>query len=137
MNAKQLMRRFLEEEGFRYEWDEECVCFKFQGLIVNVLFYDNIDNLLSLAITYDVDDISRYAALNLCNDLNRTSVLKHYLIDDTLVILFDEYKKEVEVSNESVMENLELFVQGAITCWKSRSRLTPEGTVLLPPCNLF
>ena len=53
MNVKALMKRFLEEEGFKYEWGEECTCFRFQGLNVNVLFYDNIEDLLSLAVSFD------------------------------------------------------------------------------------
>ena len=125
MNVKELMKRFLEEEGFKYEWDEEGVSFKFQGLRINVLFYDNMDYLLSLAVSYGVEDLPRYVVLDLCNELNQTSVLKHYLIDDdTLVVLFDEFKTEVEVSNESVMENLELLVRGAIACRDRMNELT-------------
>ena len=131
MNVKELMKRFLEEEGFKYEWDEEGASFKFQGLRINVLFYDNIDCLLSLAVSYGVEDLPRYVVLDLCNELNQASVLKHYLIDDdTLVVLFDEFKTEVEVSNESVMENLELLVRGAITC---RDRMNELNSYLSHP----
>lgn len=133
MNVKELMKRFLEEEGFKYEWDEEGVSFKFQGLRINVLFYDNMDYLLSLAVSYGVEDLPRYVVLDLCNELNQTSVLKHYLIDDdTLVVLFDEFKTEVEVSNESVMENLELLVRGAIAC---RDRMNELTSYLSHPAN--
>ena len=132
MNVKELMKRFLEEEGFKYEWDEEGACFKFQGLRINVLFYDNIDNLLSLAVSYNTD-LPRYVALDLCNELNQTNILKHYLIDDdTLVVLFDEFKTEVEVSNESVMENLELLVRGAIAC---RDRMGELSSYLSHPVS--
>ena len=65
MNVKELMKRFLEEEGFKYEWDEEGVSFKFQGLRINVLFYDNMDYLLSLAVSYGVEDLPRYVVLDL------------------------------------------------------------------------
>ena len=124
MNVKELMKRFLEEEGFKYEWEEECACFKFQGLNVNALFYDNMEDLLSLAISYDTE-LPRYVVLDLCNELNQTNVLKHYLIDDDiLVVLFDEFKTDVEVSNESVMENLEILVQGAISCRNRMNELT-------------
>ena len=127
MNVKALMKRFLEEEGFKYEWGEECTCFRFQGLNVNVLFYDNIEDLLSLAVSFDTE-LPRYVALDLCNELNQTNILKHYLIDDdTLVVLFDELKPEVEVSNESVMNNLELLVRGAITC---RNRMNEQISYL-------
>ena len=34
MNVKELMKRFLEEEGFKSEWEENGVLFKFQGLKV-------------------------------------------------------------------------------------------------------
>ena len=133
MNIKELMNRFLEEEGFKYEWDEEGVSFKFQGLRINVLFYDNMDYLLSLAVSYGVEDLPRYVVLDLCNELNQTSVLKHYLIDDdTLVVLFDEFKTEVEVSNESVMENLELLVRGAIAC---RDRMGELSSYLSHPAS--
>ena len=133
MNVKELMKRFLEEEGFKSEWDEEGASFKFQGLRINVLFYDNIDCLLSLAVSYGVEDLPRYVVLDLCNELNQTSVLKHYLIDDdTLVVLFDEFKTEVEVSNESVMENLELLVRGAIAC---RDRMGELSSYLSHPAG--
>ena len=133
MNVKELMKRFLEEEGFKYEWDEESVSFKFQGLRINVLFYDNMDYLLSLAVSYGVEDLPRYVVLDLCNELNQASVLKHYLIDDdTLVVLFDEFKTEVEVSNESVMENLELLVRGAIAC---RDRMGELSSYLSHPAS--
>lgn len=131
MNVKELMKRFLEEEGFKYEWDEECTTFKFQGLLVNVMFYDNIDNLLSLAITFDTDSLPRYAVLDLCNELNIKSVLKHYLLDDnTIVILCDEFQTNMEVSNEAVMDNLELLVRGAIQC---RDRMNELSTYLSQP----
>ena len=133
MNVKELMTRFLEEEGFKYEWDEEGANFKFQGLRITVLFYDNMDYLLSLAVSYGVEDLPRYVVLDLCNELNQASVLKHYLIDDdTLVVLFDEFKTEVEVSNESVMENLELLVRGAIAC---RDRMGELSSYLSHPAS--
>ena len=53
-------------------------------------------------------------ALDLCNELNPSSVLKHYLADDdTLVISFGEFKEAPDVPNETVMEALELLVHGA------------------------
>lgn len=40
--------------------------------------------------------------------------LKHYLVDDdTLVVSFGEFKEAPDVSNETVMEALELLVHGA------------------------
>ena len=77
MNVKELMKRFLEEEGFKYEWDEENWVFKFQGLKVILFLNENHETLLSLGVAYGAEEIPRYVALDLCNELNQTSILKH------------------------------------------------------------
>lgn len=124
MNAKQLMRRFLEEEGFRYEWDEECVCFKFQGLTVNVLFYDSLDLLIGFSVSHDTE-LPRYVTLDMCNELNQKSLLKYCLADDnTIVVLHEEFYPEKEVGNESVMADLELLINGAAYCRNRMNELT-------------
>lgn len=131
MNVKELMKRFLEEEGFKYEWDEEGGDFKFQGLKVIFSYLDENPTLLQLAVAYGAEDLPRYVALDLCNELNQSSVLKHYLLDDdTIVILCDEFQTNMEVSNEAVMDNLELLVRGAIQC---RDRMNELSTYLSQP----
>ena len=113
MNVKELMKRFLEEEGFKSEWEEAGVLFKFQGLKVYCEFYDNHPSYLEFTISFP-SEIPRCVALDLCNELNPSSVLKHYLVDDdTLVISFGEFKEAPDVPNETVMEALELLVHGA------------------------
>ena len=67
MNVKELMKRFLEEEGFKYEWDEENWVFKFQGLKVILFLNENHETLLSLGVAYGAEEIPRYVALDLCN----------------------------------------------------------------------
>ena len=113
MNVKELMKRFLEEEGFKSEWEEGGVLFKFQGLKIWCEFYENHDNYLEFTISFP-SEVPRCVALDLCNELNQTSILKHYLIDDdTLVVLFEEFIEETEVTNEAVMDILEILVHGA------------------------
>lgn len=125
MNVKELMKRFLEEEGFKYEWDEENWVFKFQGLKVILFLNENHETLLSLGVAYGAEEIPRYVALDLCNELNQTSILKHYLIDDdTLVVLFEEFIEETEVTNEAVMDILEILVDGAHRFSKRMDELT-------------
>ena len=113
MNVKELMTRFLEEEGFKSEWEENGVLFKFQGLKVYCEFYENHETYLEFTISFP-SDLPRCVALDLCNELNPSSVLKHYLVDDdTLVSSYGEVKDAPNVSNETVMEALELLVHGA------------------------
>ena len=131
MNVKELMKRFLEEEGFKYEWDEEGCDFKFQGLRVISLWAEGNDTLLQLAVSYLVGNLPRYVALDLCNELNQSSVLKHYLIDDdTLVILYEEFMEEPEVTNDSMMEILEILINGA---YRFRDRMNELSTYLSQP----
>lgn len=131
MNVKELMKRFLEEEGFKYEWDEEGCDFKFQGLRVISLWAEGNDTLLQLAVSYIAGNLPRYVALDLCNELNQSSVLKHYLIDDdTLVILYEEFMEEPEVTNDSMMEILEILINGA---YRFRDRMNELSTYLSQP----
>ncbi len=131
MNVKELMKRFLEEEGFKYEWNEEGGDFKFQGLKVVFSYLDENPTLLQLAVAYDAEDLPRYVSLDLCNELNQSSVLKHYLIDDdTLVVLYEEFMEEPEVTNESVMEILEILIHGA---YRLRDRMNELSTYLSQP----
>lgn len=131
MNVKELMKRFLEEEGFKYEWDEGGGDFKFQGLKVIFSYLDENPTLLQLAVAYDAEDLPRYVVLDLCNELNQSSVLKHYLIDDdTLVVLYEEFMEEPEVTNESVMEILEILIHGA---YRLRDRMNELSTYLSQP----
>lgn len=131
MNVKELMKRFLEEEGFKYEWNEEGGDFKFQGLKVVFSYLDENPTLLQLAVAYDAEDLPRYVSLDLCNELNQSSVLKHYLIDDdTLVVLYEEFMEEPEVTNEAVMEILEILIHGA---YRLRDRMNELSTYLSQP----
>lgn len=131
MNVKELMKRFLEEEGFKYEWDEEGCDFKFQGLRVISLWAEGNDTLLQLAVPYLSGNLPRYVALDLCNELNQSSVLKHYLIDDdTLVVLYEEFMEEPEVTNDSMMEILEILINGA---YRFRDRMNELSTYLSQP----
>ena len=132
MNVKELMKRFLEEEGFKSEWDESGVLFKFQGLKIYCEFYDNHPSYLELTISFP-SKLPRCVALDLCNELNPTSVLKHYLIDDnTLVVSYGEFKESPEVSNESVMEILEILVHGA---YRFDERMDELTSYLSHPAN--
>ena len=125
MKVKDFMKRFLEEEAFKYEWEADGVTFKYQGLKIIGEFYDDRDTFLRLVVAYHAENLPRYVALDMCNELNQSSVLKHYLIDDdTLVVLFEEFFEESEVTNESVMDVLDVLVGGARRCNKRMDKLT-------------
>ena len=134
MNVKELMKRFLEEEGFKYEWEDGFCCFKNQGQYVNVVFDNDMKNLLSFAIRYEGGALPRSVLLDICNEFNRRTVLKHYLIyDDSVVVRYDEFLTSIEVSNEAVMENLELLIHGAC---RLHDRMNELASYLSHPASM-
>ena len=114
MNVKELMKRFLEEEGFKYEFEDDTYYFKFQGVKLHCILQESHDTLLYIAASYDTESLPRYVMLDLCNELNQTSVLKHFLMEeDTAVVAYEEFIEQPEVSNEELMEILEILSHGA------------------------
>ena len=113
MNVKELMKRFLEEEGFKYEFEDDTYYFKFQGVKLHCILLENHEMLLYIAASYDTKNLLRYAVLDLCNELNQTSMLKHFLMDDdTAVVAYEDFI-EPDISNEELLEILEMLSHGA------------------------
>ena len=113
MNVKELMKRFLEEEGFKYEFEDDTYYFKFQGVKLHCILLENREMLLYIAASYDTKNLLRYAVLDLCNELNQTSMLKHFLMDDDTAVVSYEDFIEPDISNEELLEILEMLSHGA------------------------
>ena len=114
MNVKELMKRFLEEEGFKYEFEDDTYYFKFQGVKLHCILLENHEMLLYIAASYDTKNLLRYAVLDLCNELNQTSMLKHFLMDDdTAVVAYEAFIDHPNLPNEELMEILEVLSHGA------------------------
>lgn len=113
MNVKELMKRFLEEEGFKYEFEDDTYYFKFQGVKLHCILLENHEMLLYIAASYDTKNLLRYAVLDLCNELNQTSMLKHYLMDDDTAVVSYEDFIEPDISNEELLDILEILSHGA------------------------
>ena len=133
MNIKELMKRFLEEEGFKYEFEDDTYYFKFQGVKLHCILQESHDTLLYIAASYDTESLPRYVILDLCNELNQTSVLKHFLMEeDTVVVSYEEFMEQPEVSNEELMEILEVLSHGASRYCDRMHELT---SYLSPPAS--
>ena len=113
MNVKELMKRFLEEEGFKYEFEDDAYYFKFQGVKLHCILLENHEMLLYIAASYDTKNLLRYAVLDLCNELNQTSMLKHFLMDDDTAVVSYEDFIEPDISNEELLDILEILSHGA------------------------
>lgn len=113
MNVKELMKRFLEEEGFKYEFEDDTYYFKFQGVKLHCILLENHEMLLYIAASYDTKNLLRYAVLDLCNELNQTSMLKHFLMDDDTAVVSYEDFIEPDISNEELLDILEILSHGA------------------------
>ena len=113
MNVKELMDRFLEEEGFKYEFEDDTYYFKFQGVKLHCILLENHEMLLYIAASYDTKNLLRYAVLDLCNELNQTSMLKHFLMDDDTAVVSYEDFIEPDISNEELLDILEILSHGA------------------------
>lgn len=107
------MKRFLEEEGFKYEFEDDTYYFKFQGVKLHCILLENREMLLYIAASYDTKNLLRYAVLDLCNELNQTSMLKHFLMDDDTAVVSYEDFIEPDISNEELLEILEMLSHGA------------------------
>ena len=114
MNVKELMDRFLEEEGFKYEFEDDTYSLKFQGIKLHCILQENHETLLYIAASYDTEHLPRYVILDLCNELNQTSILKHFLMEeDTAVVAYEAFIDHPNLPNEELMEILEVLSHGA------------------------
>ena len=85
MTSKEIIIKFLNEGGFRYQEVDENICFKFQ--LVNYIFMHNAcDELLQLVmIFYDVTDENRQKVLECANTVNQEKALAKLTVDEDSV----------------------------------------------------
>ena len=85
MTAKEIMIKFLEDGGYRYEEIDENICFKYQ--MVNYIFMHNAgEELLQIVLVfYDVTDDNRQAVLECANKINQEKAMVKLTVDDDSV----------------------------------------------------
>ena len=87
MTAKEYMIEFLENEGYRYDVNENSgsVAFKVEG--VRYVFINNSgEQLMQICILfYDVDEDNRFAVLEACNKINSDKAMVKFTADEDTV----------------------------------------------------
>lgn len=68
MKSFDYLKKFLEEEGYKYEIEGKTIAFKFQGCYF--LAMDNNDTFLQIIISVDLGSVPRNDVMEVCNQLN-------------------------------------------------------------------
>lgn len=92
MNLKELMKEYLQEEGFKVTEEEYGLDFRYHG--ANFVYFnlegDESFLQVSMPYLYKVDEENRIQALEVCNKLTcDRKVVKIVLIDDEVWINFE------------------------------------------------
>lgn len=87
MTAKDYLKEFLSNEGYRYEENPDSghISFKFEG--IKYVFLNNSGKqLLQIAILfYDVNEDNRFAVLEACNKVNSDKAMVKLTADEDTV----------------------------------------------------
>lgn len=92
MTAVEHMKKFLREQGFIINENDDYVTFKYQTHTF-VMFKGSNECLFALNIIfYDVDDTNYSKVLQLCNKLNKDkSVIKLYVMNDSVICAYEAF----------------------------------------------
>lgn len=118
MTNKELVRNFLQQEGYKFDENKELIHFKANGLNL-VCETSSIDNMfirILAPVIYslsDHSDVSRAKVLTLCNNLvESTKILKAFLDNDGDVTLSVELFVSEDVSDLTSVLNRALNILG-------------------------
>lgn len=92
MNLKELMKEYLQEEGFKVKEEDYGIEFRYHGMNFLCADPEGDDTFLQISMPniYRVDEENRLRALELCNMLTwNRKVVKLAIINDTVWINFE------------------------------------------------
>lgn len=102
--------KFLDEEGFKHEENDNLISFKFKGKTY-VAFRNEGKPFLSLSMIYDIQDVPREQLLELCNKMNEGHFVTKYTLDNDSEGIWVSYEFEPneETTNQEFMRILNLL----------------------------
>ena len=107
MKGYEYLKRFLNEEGFRYDEEGDILSFKFEG---NRFFVVKKDNpYLSILQVCNAEGHSRIELLEKCNDLNDNYFIIKFTVQDSKVWCTYEFKPSENTSTEDFVMALTLL----------------------------
>ncbi len=105
MNGYDYLKKFLREEGFKYDEKDSFISFKFEGHSF-VAFKNDSSYVQISMLFYDVNAANRINVLETCNKVNSKRFVVKLTIDDDSVWSNYEFKPSATTSSDDFMTAL-------------------------------